>query len=249
MAGHSQFANIMYRKGAQDKKRAKLFSKLAREITVAAKLGAPEPDQNPRLRSAIIAARAQNMPKDNIARAIKKSEPGSGESYDEVRYEGFGPGGVALIIEGLTDNRNRTASEVRSAMQKHGGNMGASGSVAHQFEHCGAVTYLAEAASADDMFEAALEAGATDCEFDAETGHAIFCDVAELHQVRAALEERFGEATSAKLVWKPQMSVELGADQAETLLKMLEALDDNDDVQNVYGNYEIPDDIFAKLTS
>ncbi len=249
MAGHSQFKNIMYRKGAQDAKRAKIFAKLAREIMVAARSGLPDPDMNSRLRTAIAAARTANVPKDNIERAIRR---GSGEedgvSFDEVRYEGFGPGGVALIVEALTDNRNRAASEIRQIFSKHGGNMGEAGSVAFMFDRVGAITYPAEAASADDMFEAALEAGASDVDSSAD-GHEIISAPDDLHKVREALEARFGPARGAALVWRPQNAVTIDEAAAESLFPLLEALDDNDDVQAVSANFEVADDILRKLSA
>ena len=248
MAGHSQFKNIMYRKGAQDKKRSKIFSKLAKEITVAAKMGMPDPDKNPRLRSAIIAARKENMPKDNIERAIKKSQGGDAETYDEIRYEGFGTGGIAVIVEALTDNRNRTASEVRTAFTKHGGNMGETGSVSFMFDHVGIIRYPAAAGDADTMIEAAIEAGADECE-SGDDGHEFICDPTSLHEVREALEATLGEPDSAKLVWKPQNQIAVDEEAASTLLKMLDALEDNDDVQNVYANFEVSEDVMEKLTA
>jgi len=248
MAGHSQFKNIMYRKGAQDKKRAKVFSKLAREITVAAKSGLPEPDKNPRLRGAIQAARAQNMPKDNIERAIKRAIGGEGENYEEVRYEGFGPGGVSLIVEGLTDNRNRTAADVRAAFTKYGGNMGESGSVSYLFDRVGLMRYGPEAGSPDAVFEAALEAGAEDCESDPD-GHEILCAPEALNEVREALEASLGEPAEARLIWKPQTTLALDEDKARSLFKLLEVLDDHDDVQNVYANFEVDDAIMEKLSA
>ena len=246
MAGHSKFKNIQFRKGAQDKKRAKLFSRLAKEITVAAKMGMPDPDANPRLRTAIQAARAQNMPKDNIERAIKKSEDAGGENYEEVRYEGFGAGGVGVIVESLTDNRNRTASEVRATFSKHGGNLGETGSVSFMFDRVGAIEFDAEAASADDMFEAAIEGGADDCE-STEDGHELICGAESLHDVARALEDRFGEPRAARIIWKPRNTVELDDEKGETLLRMLDVLDDNDDVQNVYANFEVSDAVFERL--
>lgn len=248
MAGHSQFKNIMYRKGAQDKKRAKVFSRLSREITVAAKSGLPDPDANPRLRSAIAAARAQNMPKDNIERAIQKSQGADADNFEEVRYEGFGPGGVSVIVEAMTDNRNRTAPEVRSAFQKNGGSMGESGSVAYLFDRVGNIEYHAEAGDPDTVLEAAIEAGADDCESN-QDGHIITTDAASLHEVAAELETKLGSAESAALIWKPQNTLPLGEDDAETLLKMLAALDENDDVQNVYANFEIDEAVMEKLTA
>ena len=238
MAGHSQFKNIMYRKGAQDAKRSKMFSKLSREITVAAKQGLPDPDSNPRLRAAILAARAQNMPKDNIERAIQKAQGADAETYESVRYEGFGPGGVSIIVEALTDNRNRTASDVRTAFQKNGGTLGETGSVSYLFNLVGSVTYPASAADADQMLEAAIEAGADDCVSSSE-GHEVICSVEALGEVRDALESRFGAPDSARLVWKPQTSIPVDSAQAETLFRLLDTLDDNDDVQNVYHNADL----------
>lgn len=249
MAGHSQFKNIMHRKGAQDAKRSKIFNKLAREITVAAKSGLPDPAMNPRLRAAIQAARAQNLPKDRIDRAIKQGQPGGGDdtNYDEVRYEGYGPGGVALIVEALTDNRNRTASEVRSAFTKHGGSLGETNSVSFMFNRIGQVTYPAAVASADAMLEAAIEAGAEDVQSD-EHGHAIITGTDTLGEVRDALEAKFGAPESAKLTWTPLNLVPVTAeDAAHTLLKLLDVLEDNDDVQTVLGNFDIPADLLEKL--
>src|SRR5690606_34884260 len=225
MAGHSQFKNIMYRKGAQDKKRAKLFSKLAKEITVAAKQGLADPEYNPRLRAAIQAARAENMPKDNIERAIKKSSDQGGENYDEVRYEGFGPGGIGVIVETLTDNRNRTASSVRSIFTKHGGNLGETGSVSFMFSRLGRIEYAPDVASADDMLDAAIEAGADDCQ-SSEQAHELFCSPDTLHEVARTLEARFGEPRAASIVWKPQNLIPVDDEKAETIIKMLDALDD-----------------------
>jgi len=246
MAGHSKFKNIMHRKGAQDKKRAAQFSKLSREITVAAKMGMPDPDMNPRLRAAVLAARAQSMPKDNIQRAIDKASKGDGENYEEVRYEGYGPGGVALIVEALTDNRNRTATNVRTAFAKNGGNLGASGAVSHGFERLGLIEYPASAGDEDKVLEAAIEAGADDVESD-EDGHAIWVAVENLHPVARELEKALGEAEGVKLAWKPNLKAEVGEADAATLLKLIDVLDDDDDVQTVWGNYEIPDEVMAKL--
>jgi len=246
MAGHSKFKNIMHRKGAQDKKRSALFSKLSREITVAAKMGMPDPANNPRLRAAVLAARAEGMPKDNIQRAIDKSQGGDTANYEEVRYEGFGPGGVALIIETLTDNRNRTATNVRTIVAKNGGNLGASGAVSHSFERLGLISYPAKAGSADAVFEAALEAGADDVE-SSEDGHAIWTSVEALHEVAKALEPVLGEAEGTKLAWKPGLMVTVGAGDAAQLMKLIDALDDDDDVQTVWGNYDVPDDVMAAL--
>lgn len=246
MAGHSKFKNIMHRKGAQDKKRSGMFSKLSREITVAAKMGLPDPDMNPRLRAAINAAKAQSMPKDNIQRAIDKASKGDAENYEEIRYEGFGPGGVSLIIEALSDNRNRTATNVRTAVSKNGGNLGASGSVSHAFDRVGLINYPASAGDAEKVFEAALEAGAEDVT-SSEDGHEIWTSNLDLHEVAKALEAVLGEAEGAKLAWKPQTMVEVGEEDAATLFKLIDALDDDDDVQTVWGNYEVSDAVMEKL--
>ncbi len=246
MAGHSKFKNILHRKGAQDKKRAAQFSKLSREITVAAKMGMPDPDMNPRLRAAVNAARAQSMPKDNIQRAIEKASKGDGENYEEVRYEGYGPGGVAIIVEALTDNRNRTATNVRTAFAKNGGNLGASGAVSHGFERLGLIEYSAAVGDEDKVLEAAIEAGADDVESD-EEGHAIWVAVENLHPVARELEKVLGEAEGVKLAWKPSLKTEVGEGDAATLLKLIDVLDDDDDVQTVWGNYEISDEVMAKL--
>ncbi|HEX5183829.1 MAG TPA: YebC/PmpR family DNA-binding transcriptional regulator [Allosphingosinicella sp.] len=246
MAGHSKFKNIMYRKGAQDKKRSAMFSKLAREITVAARMGLPDPNANPRLRAAVTAARAQSMPKDNIQRAIDKAIGGDAENYEELRYEGFGPGGVALIVEALTDNRNRTATNVRTAFSKNGGNLGASGSVSHGFERLGLIEYPASAGSADDLLEAAIEAGGEDVESD-EDGHLIWTRQEDLHGVARALEEALGEAESIKLAWRPSTSVDVNGDDAEQLVKLIDSLEEDDDVQTVWGNYRIPDEVMERL--
>ena len=246
MAGHSKFKNIQHRKGAQDKKRSAQFSKLSREITVAAKMGMPDPDMNPRLRLAVNAAKSQSMPKDNIQRAIDKAAGGDAESYDEMRYEGYGPGGVAIIVEALTDNRNRTATNVRTAFSKNGGNLGASGAVSHGFDRMGLITYPISAGDADSVFEAALEAGAEDVE-SSEDEHSIWTAMDSLHEVAKALEATLGEAESAKLAWKPQVLVEVDEANAATLLKMIDALEDDDDVQTVWGNYDVSDEVMAKL--
>ena len=246
MAGHSQFKNIMHRKGAQDKKRSAMFSKLSREITVAAKMGMPDPDMNPRLRLAVNAAKAQSMPKDNIQRAIDKASRGDAENYEEIRYEGYGPGGVALIVEALTDNRNRTATNVRTAFAKNGGNLGASGAVSHGFERLGLIEYPGSAGDADKVFEAALEAGADDVESDDE-GHAIWVAVENLHPVARELEKALGEAEGVKLAWKPNLKTEVSEEDAATLLKLIDTLDDDDDVQTVWGNYDVPDEVMARL--
>ena len=246
MAGHSKFKNIQHRKGAQDKKRSAQFSKLSREITVAAKMGMPDPDMNPRLRLAVNAAKAQSMPKDNIQRAIDKAAGGDAESYDEMRYEGYGPGGVAIIVEALTDNRNRTATNVRTAFSKNGGNLGASGAVSHGFDRMGLITYPINAGDADSVFEAALEADAEDVE-SSEDEHSIWTAMDSLHEVAKALEATLGEAESAKLAWKPQVLVEVDEANAATLLKMIDALEDDDDVQTVWGNFDVSDEVMAKL--
>ncbi len=238
MAGHSQFANIMHRKGKQDAKRSKMFSKLSKEITVAAKLGAADPAFNPRLRLAIQAAKAQSMPKDNIERAIKKATGGDGAGFEDVRYEGFGPGGIGVIVEVLTDNRNRAAGEVRTAFSKNGGNLGETGSVAFMFDRVGAIQYPAGAAAEDAMLEAAIDAGASDVESNSEA-HLVYSAADELASVAAALEAKFGEAASVKLIWKPQNLIEISGDSAATLMKMLDTLEDCDDVQNIYANYEM----------
>ena len=247
MAGHSQFKNIMHRKGKQDKVRSKVFGKLAREITVAAKLGQPDPAFNPRLRAAILEARAENMPKDNIERAIKKASGSESESYDEMRYEGYGPGGVAVIVEALTDNHNRTASEVRSVFTKAGGNLGTTGSVAFMFDHVGVVEYDAKVADADAMLEAAIEAGAEDVTSD-ENGHQVFTTTETLRDVAKALEAKFGEARKAAMIWKPQNTVMLSDEAGEKMLKLMQALDDDDDVQNVFANFEVSDALMAKMS-
>ncbi len=249
MAGHSQFSNIMHRKGAQDAKRAKVFSKLIREITVAAKSGLPDPAMNPRLRAAIAAAKAANMPKDNVERAVKKAVGGDDDTeYSEIRYEGYGPSGVAIIVEVLTDNRNRAAAEVRSTFTKFGGSLGETNSVSFMFNRVAEVGYSAETASDDDMFEAALEAGAENVESDAEA-HTVTAAVEDFSTVRDGLEERFGAPVSAGLVWRPLNTVELDEDAATSLIKLLDALDDNDDVQRVAANFEISDEVMARLTA
>src|SRR5688500_5710697 len=246
MAGHSKFKNIMYRKGAQDKKRSAMFSKLSRELTVAARNGLPDPDANPRLRAAVLAARAQSMPKDNIQRAIDKASGGDAENYEEVRYEGFGPGGVSLIVEALTDNRNRTATNVRTAFSKNGGNLGASGSVSHGFERMGLIEYGASAGDADKVIEAAIEAGADDVESDDE-GHEIWTSIDALHDVAKSLEGALGEAEAVKLGWKPQTPVDVAGDDVASLMKLIDTIEEDDDVQYVWGNYEISDAELEKL--
>ena len=248
MAGHSQFKNIMHRKGRQDAMKSKLFGKLAREITVSAKLGLPDPVMNPRLRAAIIAARAENMPKDNIERAIKKAAGGDGESYEEIRYEGYGPGGVAVIVEVLTDNRNRTAGEVRATFTRSGGSLAETGAVSFMFDHVGVIEYDAKAGGADAMFEAALEAGADDVVSN-ENGHEIYAAQDQFGSVAKALEGKFGEPRKAALVWRPQNTVALDDEQGERLLKLIENLNEQDDVQNVYANFEISDALMQRMSS
>jgi len=248
MAGHSQFKNIMHKKGRADKARSKLFSKLAREITVSAKLGMPDPAFNPRLRAAILAAKAENVPKDNIERAIKKSQGGDAENYDEIRYEGYAPGGVAVIVEALTDNRNRTAGEVRAIFTKNGGNLAETGAVSFMFDHVGVVEYDAGAASADAMLEAAIEAGAEDV-ITNEDGHQIFTTPDELSDVAKALEAKFGEPRKSALLWKPQNTVSVDDEAGERIIKLIESLDDNEDVQNVYANFEVSDALVQKMSA
>lgn len=245
MAGHSKFKNIMHRKGAQDAKRAKKFTRLIKELAVAAR-GGTDPESNPRLRTALSACRAANMPKDNIERVLKKAAGGDGDNYDEIRYEGYGPGGVALIVEALTDNRNRTASEVRATFSKYGGNMGETGSVSFMFDRVGQIIYPAEAADADAMFEAALEAGADNAESD-DNGHEILTATEDFNTVRESLEDQFGSPEEAGLAWKPQNATPVNEDQAQTLLKLLNALDELDDVQSVASNFDIDEEIMAKL--
>jgi YebC/PmpR family DNA-binding regulatory protein len=248
MAGHSQFKNIMHRKGRQDAVKSKLFGKLAREITVSAKLGLPDPVMNARLRAAIIAARAENMPKDNIERAIKKAQGSDGKNYEEIRYEGYGPGGVAVIVEVLTDNRNRTAGEVRAAFTKSGGNLAETGAVSFMFDHVGLIEYDAKAASAEAMFEAALEAGADDVVSN-EIGHEIYAAPDQYGVVAKALEAKFGEPRKAALVWRPQNTVAVGDEQGEKLLKLIENLNEHDDVQNVYANFEVSDALVQRMSA
>ena len=246
MAGHSKFKNIMHRKGAQDKKRSAMFSKLSREITVAAKMGLPDPDMNARLRAAVLAAKAQSMPKDNIQRSIDKASASDAENYEEIRYEGFGPGGVALIVEALSDNRNRTATNVRTAFSKNGGNLGASGSVSHGFERMGLIEYPAAAGDSEKVLEAAIEAGADDVESD-EDGHQVWTNVEALHEVARSMEGALGEAEAVKLAWKPSTEVTVTGDDAATLIKLIDTLEEDDDVQTVWGNYDVPDEELEKL--
>jgi len=246
MAGHSQYKNIMFRKGRQDKERSKLFSKLAREITVAAKSGMPDPVHNPRLRAAILAAREENMPKDNIERAIRKAAGGDAENIEEVRYEGYGPGGTAFIIEALTDNRNRTAADIRAAFSKYGGALGETNSVAFLFAHAGSIVYPKDKGSDDAMLEAAIETGAEEC-VSTDDGHEFLCPIEDFGSVRDALEAQLGPPQSAAIVWRAQNAVAVADETGETLVKLLDVLDDHDDVQRVYGNYEFSDALMEKL--
>ena len=249
MAGHSKFKNIMHRKSAQDAKRSKLFTRLIRELTVAARSGLPDPDQNPRLRSAVAAAKAANMGGETIDRAIRRGAGAEdGEQYDEIRYEGYGPGGVAIIAEALTENRNRTAAEVRAAFAKHGGSLGETNSVSFMFQRVGAVRYSAEAASGEEMFEAALDAGANDVE-SSEDGHEVLCAPEDFNDIREALEARLGAPESAELAWRPQNTVEVDEAGADELFRLLEVLEENDDVQSVAANFSVADDVMARLTS
>jgi YebC/PmpR family DNA-binding regulatory protein len=248
MAGHSQFKNIMHRKGKQDAIRSRLFSKLAREVTVAAKTGLPDPDKNPRLRLAVQNARAENMPRDNIERAIKKALGGDADTYEAIRYEGYGPGGIAIIVEALTDNRNRAASNVRSLFTKYGGNLGETGSVSFMFTRMGEITYKAAAGSADAVMEAGIEAGADDVQSD-ESGHLILCAFESIGEVTPALAAKLGDAETVKVVWKPQTVTPVDEETATTLMKLIDALDEDDDVQNVFTNFEVSDDVMKKLTA
>ncbi len=246
MAGHSKWANIQHRKGRQDAARSKVFSKLAKEITVAAKMGDPDPDKNPRLRLAVKEAKKQSVPKDVIERAIKKSQASDADNYDEIRYEGYGPGGIAVIVEAMTDNRNRTASSVRSTFAKAGGNLGETGSVSFMFDRVGLITYPAGVGDADTVMMAAIEAGAEDVE-STDDGHEIYCADTDLHEVSTALEAELGESESAKLVWKPQTTTELDLEGAQKLMRLIEALEDDDDVQNVTANFEISEEVMEQL--
>jgi len=248
LAGHSQFKNIMHRKGRQDAVRSKLFGKLSREITVAAKMGLPDPAMNPRLRAAILAAKAESVPKDNIDRAIKKAVGNDAESYDEMRYEGYGPAGVAVIVEVLTDNKNRSAGEVRAAFTKAGGNLAETGAVSFMFDHVGVVEFDAKVANADQMLEAAIDAGADDV-VSGENGHEIYTASNALAEVAKALESKFGEPRKAALVWKPKNTVAVDDEKGEQLIGLLETLNENDDVQNVYANFEISDAVVAKMSA
>ncbi|MGI2031225.1 YebC/PmpR family DNA-binding transcriptional regulator [Rhizobium panacihumi] len=248
MAGHSQFKNIMHRKGKQDGIRSKMFSKLAREITVAAKTGLPDPTMNAALRLAVQNAKAQSMPKDNIDRAIKKASGADAETYDAIRYEGYGPGGTAVIVEALTDNRNRTASNVRSTFSKAGGALGETGSVSFSFDHVGEITYKASVGDADKVMEAAIEAGADDVVSD-EDGHTIYCSFEDMNEVSKALEGVLGEAETVKAIWKAQTPIEVDEDRALSIMKLIETLEDDDDVQSVYSNFEVSDEVMAKLSA
>ncbi|MBW6421535.1 YebC/PmpR family DNA-binding transcriptional regulator [Rhizobium sp. XQZ8] len=248
MAGHSQFKNIMHRKGKQDGIRSKMFSKLAREITVAAKTGLPDPNMNAALRLAVQNAKAQSMPKDNIDRAIKKASGADGENYEYIRYEGYGPGGTAVIVEALTDNRNRTASVVRSTFAKAGGALGETGSVSFSFDRLGEITYKPGAGDADKVMEAAIEAGAEDVASD-ENGHVILCGFEDLGEVSKALEAVLGEAESVKSIWKPQNTIEVDEERAQSILRLIDTLEDDDDVQNVYSNFEVSEEVMAKLSA
>jgi YebC/PmpR family DNA-binding regulatory protein len=248
MAGHSKFKNIMHRKGRADSARSKLFSKLSREITVAAKMGLPDPAMNARLRLAVNNAKAESLPKDVIERAIKKASGGEAESYEEIRYEGFGPGGVGVIVEALTDNRNRAASTVRSTFTKHGGNLGETGSVSFMWDRAGEIVYPAKAGSAEKVMDASIEAGADDVQSD-EDGHTIICAFESLGDVSKALEASLGEASSVKTIWKPQNNIPVDEDRAQSILKLVATLEDDDDVQNVYANFEVDEETMAKLSA
>ncbi|MCE4223184.1 YebC/PmpR family DNA-binding transcriptional regulator [Methylobacterium sp. C25] len=247
MAGHSQFKNIMHRKGRVDAVRSKVFGKLAREITVAAKLGTPDPAMNPRLRAAVLAARAENMPKDNIERAIKKAAGGEGENYEDIRYEGYGPGGAALIVEAQTDNRNRTASDVRSAFTKSGGSLAETGAVAFMFDHVGLIEFAPEVGDADTMLEAAIEAGADDVR-SSEEGHEIFCEQTAYGDVSKALEARFGDPRRTSLIWKAQNTVDVDDETGEKLVRLVEVIEDQDDVQRVFVNFALSPALMARLS-
>jgi YebC/PmpR family DNA-binding regulatory protein len=247
MAGHSKWANIQHRKGAQDKKRGKIFSKLSREITVAAKMGGGDPDMNPRLRLAIANAKAQSMPKANIEAAVKKgSGDTGGEDYEEMRYEGYGPNGVAVIVEALTDNRNRTASEVRSLFSKSGGNMGETGSVGFMFDRMGEIVYSEDKGSSEEMFEIAVEAGAENVE-SSEEGHVFTCQPDDFAAVRDVLEEKLGDAERSGLIWKPNVMTEVDEAGAEQIMRLIDSLEDNDDVQTVTANFDVSDEIMERL--
>ncbi len=246
MAGHSKWANIQHRKGRQDAARSKMFSKFSKEITVAAKMGDPDPDKNPRLRLAVKEARSQSMPRENIERAIKKAIGNDTDTYEEIRYEGYGPGGVAVIVEAMTDNRNRTASNVRSTFAKYGGNLGETGSVGFMFDRMGQIIYPAKVGNADKVMEAAIEAGASDVESSDEE-HVIWCEFEDVGEVSAALEKALGESETTKLVWKPQTTTELDLEGMIKLMKLIDALEDDDDVQNVTANFEASDAVMEQL--
>ena len=246
MAGHSKWANIQHRKGKQDKLRSKMFSKLSKEITVAAKMGDPDPEKNPRLRLAVKAAKSQSMPKDVIERAIKKSQAGDAADYTEIRYEGYGANGIAIIVECMTDNLNRTASNVRSYFTKHGGNLGTTGSVSFMFDRVGEITYPATAGDTDTVMMAALEAGADDVESDDE-GHWIYCSMESLSDVSDALEKELGEASDTQLIWKPQSRTDVDLETAQKLMKLIDVLEEDDDVQTVTANFDVPEDVAAQL--
>ena len=248
MAGHSKWANIQHRKGRQDAARSKLFSKLAKEITVAAKMGDPDPDKNPRLRLAVKEAKSQSVPKDVIERAIKKSLGGEGDDYEEIRYEGYGPGGVAVIVEAMTDNRNRTASTVRSTFGKHGGNLGETGSVSFMFDRKGEIVYTAAAGDEDTVMMAAIEAGAEDVE-SSEDGHTIICADTDLNDVSTAQEAELGESETANLVWRPTTTTELDLDGMQKLMRLIDVLEDDDDVQRVTANFEVSDEVLEQLSA
>lgn len=249
MAGHSQFKNIMHRKGAQDAKRAKIFTKVTREIITAVKTGAPDPNMNPRLRSAIQWARKENLPRDRIEAAIKRGSGDiEGDNFEEMRYEGYGPAGTALIVTALTDNRNRSASDIRSIFSKNGGNMAETGSVSFMFDNIGMISYPLETASEEDMLEAAIEAGADNCECD-DSLHTITCSLENFGAVRDSLEKKFESPDTAKLIWQPKNTITVDEDQAQQIIKFIDALEDNDDVQEVFSNFEIPEDVLAKLSA
>jgi len=248
MAGHSAYKNIMHKKGRKDAVRAKVFTKIGREISVAAKMGGPDPDMNPRLRLALKDARAENMPRENIDRAIKKATSPDTEAFKTVRYEGYGPGGIAVIVEALTDNPNRTAPVVRAAFAKHGGNLGSTGSVSHQFTHVGEITYKLTAGTSDAIMEAAIECGADDVVSD-DAGHIIVCGFDSLGTVAGELEKKLGDAVSVKAVWKPNLTSEVTQDNAESIMKLIAMLEDDDDVQNVFANFELTDEVLKNLTA
>ena len=248
MAGHSAYKNIMHKKGRKDAVRAKVFTKIGREISVAAKMGGPDPDMNPRLRLALKDARAENMPRDNIDRAIKKATSADTEAFKGVRYEGYGPGGIAIIVEALTDNPNRTAPVVRAAFAKHGGNLASTGAVSHQFNHVGEITYKLAAGSSDAVMEAAIDSGADDVVSD-ENGHVIVCGFDSLGTVAHLLEEKLGDAQSVKAIWKPSLTSDVTLENAQSIMKLIAMLEDDDDVQNVFANFEISDEVLKNLTA